>query len=130
MKDTYAQEEKSSNRVSPEVVIEERDRKLMAQLEVWVDAHLAAPDLSVDKFAADMKYGRTNFYSKLKALTGQTPNEYIKERRLQRALHLLEDEHVTVAEVAYQVGMGTPQYLSTCFKKRFGVTPTQYQKGK
>ena len=130
MKDIYAQEEKPSNRVTPEVVIEERDHKLMAQLEVWVDAHLAAPDLSVDKFAADMKYGRTNFYSKLKTLTGQTPNEYIKERRLQRALHFLEDEHVTVAEVAYQVGMGTPQYLSTCFKKRFGVTPTQYQKGK
>lgn len=110
--------------------MEERDQKLLAQLSVWVESHLAAPDLSVDKFAEDMGYGRTSFYIKLKALTGMTPNEYIKERRLQKAYEMLKDEHVTVAEVAYQVGMGTPQYLSTTFKKRFGITPTQYQKGK
>ncbi len=76
-----------------------------------------------------MDYGRSNFYTKLKPLKGQTPNEYIKERRLQKAYELLADEHVTVAEAAYQVGMATPQYLSTTFKKRFGITPTQYQKG-
>lgn len=112
-----------------QVIVDERDQKLLLQLSVWVDSHLASPDLSVDKFAEDMGYGRTNFYAKLKALTGQTPNEYIKERRLQRAYELLADERVTVAEAAYQVGMATPQYLSTTFKKRFGITPTQYQKG-
>lgn len=113
-----------------QVIVEERDKRLLAQLSVWVDSHLASPELSVDKFAEDMGYGRTNFYAKLKALTGQTPNEYIKERRLQRAYELLADERVTVAEAAYQVGMATPQYLSTTFKKRFGITPTEYQKGK
>ncbi len=46
-----------------------------------------------------------------------------------RAADLLRDEHITVAEVAYQVGMGTPQYLAKVFKARFGCTPTQYQKG-
>ena len=111
------------------VIIDERDRRLIDQLAGWVDSHLADPELSVDKFAADMDYGRTKFYGKLKQLTGFTPNEYIKERRLQRAYELLADEHVTVSEVAYQVGLGTPQYLSTIFKKRFGLTPTQYQKG-
>ena len=116
-------------RLSPEIITEERDHRLLAQLSAWVDSHLASPDLSVDRFAEDMGYGRTTFYGKLKSLTGQTPNEYIKERRLQRAAELLQDDHVTVAEVAYQVGMGTPQYLSTVFKKRFGLTPSQYQKG-
>ena len=111
------------------VIIDERDRRLIEQLAGWVDSHLADPELSVDKFAADMEYGRTKFYTKLKQLTGMTPNDYIKERRLQRAYELLADEHVTVSEVAYQVGLGTPQYLSTIFKKRFGLTPTQYQKG-
>ena len=74
-------------------------------------------------------YGRTTFYNKLKSLTGMTPNEYIKERRLLKAYELLSDVHITVAEVSYQVGMATPQYLSTIFKKRFGVSPTQFQKG-
>lgn len=129
MKDTYAKEEKPSNKVKPDIITEERDRRLLFQLSMWVNSHLASPELSVDKFAEDMGYGRTTFYGKLKALTGQTPNEYIKECRLQRAAELLQDDHVTVAEVAYQVGMGTPQYLSTVFKKRFGVSPSQYQKG-
>ena len=114
---------------APKVVTDERDHKLLAQLDMWVSSHLASPELSVDKFAEEMGYGRTSFYAKLKALTGQTPNEYIKEHRLQRAAELLRDDRVTVAEVAYQVGMGTPQYLSTVFKKRFGITPSQYQKG-
>ena len=130
MKDAFAKTEKPSKQLAPEIITEERDHKLLAQLAMWVDSHLASPELSVDKFAEDMGYGRTTFYTKLKALTGQTPNEYIKERRLQRAAELLKDDHVTVSEVAYQVGMGTPQYLSTIFKKRFGITPSQYQKGK
>ena len=112
-----------------QVIVDERDQKLLTQLAIWVDSHLASPELSVDKFAEDMGYGRTNFYQKLKTLIGQTPNEYIKERRLQKAYELLADERVTVAEAAYQVGMATPQYLSTTFKKRFGITPSQYQKG-
>lgn len=129
MKDAYAQTEKAARQVSPAIITEENDRRLLAQLSVWVDSHLASPDLSVDRFAEEMGYGRTTFYAKLKTLTGQTPNDYIKERRLERAAELLKDDRVTVAEVAYQVGMSTPQYLSTTFKKHYGVTPSQYQKG-
>ncbi len=111
------------------IITSERDHKLLQQLKAYVEKHLADPALSVDKFAEEMGYGRTTFYNKLKSITGKTPNEYIKECRLLKAAELLEDERVTVAEVAYKVGMATAQYLSTTFKKRFGVTPTQYQKG-
>lgn len=130
MKDITAGEKKPEKSVSREIITDERDRKLLVQLSVWVDSHLASPDLSVDKFAEEMGYGRTTFYNKLKALTGNTPNEYIRERRLQKAYELLGTmNNVTVAEVAYQVGMATPQYLSTIFKKRFGISPTRLQKG-
>lgn len=130
MKDAYSQEVKPTKKINPEIIMQERDQRLLVQLSSYVDSHLAAPDLSVDHFAEEMGYGRTTFYQRLKALTGQTPNDYIKERRLQRAYELLNgDERITVAEVAYQVGMATPQYLSTTFKKRFGITPTQFQKG-
>ena len=130
MKDITAGEKKPEKSVSREIITDERDQKLLVQLSVWVDSHLASPDLSVDKFAEEMGYGRTTFYNKLKALTGNTPNEYIRERRLQKAYELLGTmNNVTVAEVAYQVGMATPQYLSTIFKKRFGISPTRLQKG-
>lgn len=129
MKDMCAKDGRAEKSVLP-ILTEERDHKLLKQFAAWVDSHLASPDLSVDKFAAEMSYGRTSFYNKLKSITGQTPNEYIKERRMQRAAELLADDRISISEVAYQVGMNTPQYLSSTFKKRFGMTPKQYQKGK
>lgn len=76
-----------------------------------------------------MGMGRSAFFAKFKSLTGKSPNEYLHELRLSRAAELLSAGPVTAAEVAYQVGMKTPQYFSTCFKKRFGVTPAQWQAG-
>lgn len=119
--------EQPQRRATPDIIIDERDRKLLAQLEQCVLAHLSDPTLSVDKFAEEMGYSRIKFYVKLKSLTGQTPNDYIKELRLQQAYQLLKDRHVNVSEVSYQVGLGTPQYFSTVFKKRFGVTPKKFQ---
>ena len=76
-----------------------------------------------------MGMSRTAFFAKFKSLTGKTPNEYIREARLQRAVELLSSDTISVAEVAYQAGLRTPQYFSTVFKKRFGVTPAQWQAG-
>lgn len=130
MKDVLAGDKKPVAHAAKEIVMDKRDQRLLAQFSIYVDSHLSTPDLSVDRFAEDMGYGRTNFYKKLKALTGQTPNEYIREHRLQKAYELLSStNNITVAEVAYQVGMATSQYLSTVFKKRFGISPKQIRTG-
>lgn len=113
----------------PEVITDEADSRLLKAIGVYIDSHLADPGLSVDKIADAMNYGRSKFYDKVKHLTGKTPNDIIREKRLQRAAELLRDGSITVAEVAYQVGMSSPQYLSVCFKRRFGMSPTQYQGG-
>lgn len=123
------QEDKKEVRAVAEIITDERDRRLLNILTIWIDSHLADPNLSVDLFAREMKYGRTTFYSKIKQLTGKTPNDLIRERRLLRGAELLKGNNITVAEVTYQVGMSTPQYFSSCFKKHFGITPTQYQNG-
>ena len=67
MRDVYAKEVKAEKSALP-ILTEERDHKLLKQFAAWVDAHLASPDLSVDKFAAEMSYGRTSFYNKLKSI--------------------------------------------------------------
>ena len=80
--------------------------------------------------AAHFEYGRTRFYNKVRQLTGKTPNDYLKEKRLTKAAELLsESESITISEVAYQVGINNAQYFSVNFKKMFGVTPSAYQKG-
>lgn len=121
------EEEKQKKTLAPAIITEERDRKFLDALYIYINSHLADTDLQVDKMSAAMNYGRTKFYNKVKQLTGKTPNDLVRERRLQRAAELLKDDTVTVSEVAYQVGMTTPQYLSTSFKKYYGITPSQYQ---
>lgn len=111
------------------VVTDERDHRLKEQIVAYAEAHIADAEFSADRFADGMGMGRSAFFAKFKSLTGKSPNEYLRELRLSRAAELLSAGPVTAAEVAYQVGMKTPQYFSTCFKKRFGVTPAQWQTG-
>lgn len=128
-RDAFAQEVRRPKNTAPQIVTDKRDERLLRQLEVYIDSHLSDANLSAESFAEDMKMGRTLFFNKVKQLTGQTPNEFIRERRLARACHLLNQGDINISEVAYQVGMKTPNYFSECFKKRFGITPKQYQMG-
>lgn len=113
----------------PEVLVDEQDKKLRDLLDTWLSAHISDSNLSIDQFAEKMGYGRTTFYKKVKKLTGQTPNDYIKSRRMERAIELLKDDTLTVAEVSYQIGIEDPFYFSKSFKSYFGISPSQYRKG-
>ena len=129
-RDAFVQEPKRPKNVTPTVVTDQRDERLVNKFTVYVEQHLADPDLSAESIADAMQLGRTTFFNKMKQLTGQTPNEYIREKRLARACELLRsDDRITVSEVAYSVGLRTPNYFITTFKKRFGITPSQYQAG-
>ena len=114
---------------APVIIVEEQDRKLRAQLDSWITQHLRDKDLNIDTFAQKMGYGRTTFYKKVKKLTGKTPNDYIKMLRMERAVELLKDDTLTVAQVSYEVGIEDPYYFSKSFKAFYGISPTQYRKG-
>ena len=114
---------------TPTIIVEEQDRKLRAQLDNWISQHLRDSNLNIDLFAEKMGYGRTTFYKKVKKLTGKTPNDYIKMIRMERAVELLKDDTLTVAQVSYEVGIEDPYYFSKSFKAFYGISPTQYRKG-
>lgn len=64
-------------------------------------------------------------FGKLKALTGKGPNDIIKAMRLNKAKELLLTHEYNVGEVADKVGFTEPKYFSVCFKKQFGVSPSE-----
>ncbi|MDR0939014.1 MAG: response regulator [Mediterranea sp.] len=106
------------------------DREFVARLGLVVEQNLARQDFSIEEFARFMKLGRTVFYRKLSGITGYTPNEYLRVMRIKKAAELLLSEYeLTVAEVAFKVGIKDPFYFSKCFKAQFGVSPSAYQKG-
>ena len=71
---------------------------------------------------------RTIFFKKVKGITGFSPNELIKMKRLNKAAVLLRQGEFTVSEVSYKVGFEDPFYFSKCFKAHFDCTPKNYKK--
>jgi len=75
-----------------------------------------------------MAFGRTVFFNKLKGLTGLAPIEFIRELRIKRAAQYLKSGEYNISQITYMVGMSDSRYFSKCFKKVYGMTPTEYKK--
>ena len=114
---------------TPEVLINEADRRLRDQMEVWMKAHINDTQVSAESFAQGLGYGRTNFFKKVKQLMGMSPNDYIRKIRMEAAAELLLTTNMTAAEIAYKVGFEDQYYFSKSFKKYFGLPPSQYRRG-
>ena len=103
------------------------DNEFMQKVTVLVKENLGK-DLTVDTLCAGMNMSRTSFYNKIKALTGMTPNDFIRNIRMQEAAALLKSQRYTVAEVADMMGFADPKYFTDTFKKFYGVPPSIYKK--
>ena len=74
-----------------------------------------------------MGLSKSHFYRRLKQLTGQVPNVYLRNFRLQRAAELLrKNDGARVLDVMYQIGIESTSYFSTSFKKLHGVSPSEF----
>ena len=75
-----------------------------------------------------MALGRTKLFTKLKGVTGQTPNQFITNIRLKTSITLLETEPgLSVGEISYMVGFNSPSYFIKSFHALYGTTPTAYR---
>ncbi len=91
-----------------------------------MEEHLGDEQFSVERFAEEIGMSRKNLLRKIKALTDESVNEFIRNFRLNRAAQLLEAKSGTVSEIAYQVGFNNLSYFSKCFKELFGHLPNEY----
>ena len=113
-----------------EVTITSRDEAFLQQIVAIVEEKMTDIDFNIDTVAETVAMGRTTFYRKFKGLTGLAPVEFVREMRLKRAKQLLDADSGNISEIAYSVGFNNAKYFSTCFKARFGVTPSEYVKQK
>ncbi|MGG5460539.1 helix-turn-helix domain-containing protein [Clostridium sp. B9] len=81
-------------------------------------------NITVSEIAYKLNMSLPNYSSKFKKLIGMTPNDYLKNLKLDEAKRLLRTKSVT--EVAYDLGYENISHFITLFKKKFGLTPKQY----
>jgi AraC-like DNA-binding protein len=74
-----------------------------------------------------MAVSRSLLFKKVTALIGESPSEFIKRTRLNKAARLIEKNHGNISEIALEVGFCNPSYFAECFKKQFGIAPSQYK---
>ena len=102
------------------------DNEFMQKSEHIIERYLSDVTFSINTFCSELGMSRTSVYNKLKALTGLSPNDFIKIIRLKKAAALLREQRYYVSEVAYLTGFPDVKYFSVAFKKQFGVTPKKY----
>ncbi|MDR1403912.1 MAG: AraC family transcriptional regulator [Tannerellaceae bacterium] len=101
------------------------DEEFLRKAIEVVENELSNPEFSIPEFCRTIGMSRTSVYTKIKALTGQGPGEFIRIIRLKRARDLLALRKHTVGEVSVIVGFSDAKYFSTSFKKQFGVSPSK-----
>ena len=107
--------------------LNKEDERFCRKLERVVNVRLKNPNLNVDSIAAQLNMGRTNFYRKVRELTGVSPNDYLRRARMERAAELLRTTDIPVSEVCVQVGVPDAQYFSRVFKVYYESTPKAYR---
>ncbi|MHC1705667.1 MAG: two-component regulator propeller domain-containing protein [Tenuifilaceae bacterium] len=109
-----------------EITINTLDKDFLENVMEVVEKYMSNPEFDVQLFVNEIGMSRTVFYRKLKAVTGMSVNEFINTIRLKRSVQLLKQKKLSVSEIAYEVGFTSPKYFSTCFKKQFHKTPSEF----
>ncbi len=116
-----------SNAISNAVkVVTPPDEKFLNQVMECVERLWDKNDLTMPDFAHELGMSKSQLARKLNALSGLSPNDFLKEYKLRKAIALMEDQNMNIAEVTMAIGFSNPSYFTKCFRKRFGKAPSDY----
>ena len=102
-----------------------REKSFIHRVSKMVEDNMKNEGFGVSELAARMNMSRSNLHRKIKSATGITVSQVIRNARLDRALKLLQEDSLTVAEAAYMTGFRDAAYFSRCFKNHFGYPPVE-----
>jgi len=105
-----------------------REELFLTRIMEFSDKSWKTSDFSINGLCVVLELSRSQLYRKLKKLTGKSPNAFIREIRLKKALELLHNQSGNVSEIARTTGFKSPAYFTKCFTTKFGILPSRYTK--
>ena len=102
------------------------DKSFLQKVVDIINKHISDSLFGVELLSEELTMSRATLNKKLVALIGEPPGEFIKRIRLTKAAKLLQNNHENISQIALEVGFNNPAYFSECFRKQFGVSPSQY----
>lgn len=114
----------------PESEYRQLDQAFVQKVDQAIQTYLAESDFGVEELAAAVNVSKSTLSRKLKSITGQSPLDYIRQAKMRQACLWLQDKDRNVTEIAISLGYSDRKYFTSCFKKEFGQTPTEYRREK
>ena len=115
----------ASDENEEQAILNPQDQAFVEKATRLVLDNLSDTDFTIDRLCREMAMSRTLFYGKLKTLTGQGPQDFMRLIRLEQAAMFLKQGD-SVLDVSVKAGFVNVKYFSTVFKKHFGVSPSKY----
>ncbi len=127
MADTVSEEQIADGGVGRDrhVASKLRSHSFLDEMDRFIVANIGNSSLSVNDIADHLNVSRSLLYLRLKQLNQGSVHTRINNVRFAEARRRL-DEGLSVSETAYAVGMTDPNYFTKCFKRHFGITPSDY----
>jgi signal transduction histidine kinase/DNA-binding response OmpR family regulator len=102
------------------------DERFILKARESIENAIGDTNFSVEKLAEEMCLSRAQLFRKFKALIDTSPSEFINDIRLQKAAELIRTKADTLAQISYSVGFNEQSYFAKRFRKKFGVSPSEY----
>ncbi len=106
--------------------MEQQDQAFLDKVNTLIADNLTNSDFEIETLAQQMGMSRSAFFKKVKAVTGMSPNDLVKDYKLSQAVELLKHSDTSITDVAYRCGFNDVGYFGKCFRKKFGVSPRTY----
>jgi len=107
-------------------ILSPNEEKFLLQLMSFVESIWSKPDFNVSLFSKALGYSKSQLNRKLKSLTGFSPNNFLKEFKLHKALLLLRKQTGNISEIAFETGFNSAAYFSKCFLDKYKILPSKY----
>jgi YesN/AraC family two-component response regulator len=111
-----------------DIAVTSADEKFINRAMEIIEKNIGNSEFEVRQFEEEMFMSRMQLFRKIKALTNQTPGDFIRTIRLKRAASLIKQNFGNIAQITYEVGFNNPSYFAKCFKDLYGELPSDYMK--
>ena len=106
------------------------DQEFILNVLGYINNNISDNNLNVENLADELLLSRSKLYRKIKALTGLTANEFIRNIRLEKSKEFIENTEFSISEICYKVGFSSPSYFTKCFKIQYGYLPKEIRENK
>jgi signal transduction histidine kinase/ligand-binding sensor domain-containing protein/DNA-binding response OmpR family regulator len=118
-----------------EITLQSGDSKISPEYKEFlekcisiVEQHITNPEFNIKVLASEIGMSHSTLYNRIKSISGQSTNGFIRFIRLRRAAEILISTDTTILETSEQVGINDVKYFREQFTALFGMKPSEYIK--